>query len=138
MFIAAIAYLEYQRIISVDWEALQTASQNAITTFANTLTNISDNIGTDHTGVTTNLALTNLGIPLASGASAGFALGFGTRLMNFQRLFVSQDNVSIPTVRVFDTHLSVCVSKCSWVGHDIFRCFIPTAIELLYGIPTRM
>ena len=97
MFIAAIAYLEYQRIISVDWEALQTASQNAITTFANTLTNISDNIGTDHTGVTTNLALTNLGIPLASGASAGFALGFGRRIMNFQRLFVSQDNVSIPT-----------------------------------------
>jgi uncharacterized membrane protein (Fun14 family) len=72
LFIAALAYLEYQRIISVDWETLQTVSQNAITTSANTLTHLSNNIGADQT---TNLALSNLGIPLASSASAGFALG---------------------------------------------------------------
>ena len=29
-----LLYLEYQRIISVDWETLQTVSQNAITSFA--------------------------------------------------------------------------------------------------------
>ena len=72
LFIAALAYLEYQRIITVDWEMVQTVSQNAITTFANTLTHLSNNIGSDHT---TNLALSNLGIPLASSASAGFMLG---------------------------------------------------------------
>jgi uncharacterized membrane protein (Fun14 family) len=72
LFIAALGYLEYQRIISVDWKTLQTVSQNAITTFANTLTHISNNLGAEHT---TNLALSNLGIPLASSASAGFALG---------------------------------------------------------------
>jgi uncharacterized membrane protein (Fun14 family) len=72
LFIAALAYLEYQRIIRVDWETLQTVSQNAITTSANTLTHLSNNIGAYHT---TNLALSNLGIPLASSASAGFALG---------------------------------------------------------------
>ncbi|MGC1928372.1 MAG: FUN14 domain-containing protein [Candidatus Nitrosopolaris sp.] len=29
MFIDALAYLEYHRIIQVDWETLQTVSQNA-------------------------------------------------------------------------------------------------------------
>jgi uncharacterized membrane protein (Fun14 family) len=57
LFIAALAYLAYQRIISVDWETLQTVSQNAITTSANTLTHLSNNIGADHT---TNLALSIL------------------------------------------------------------------------------
>lgn len=74
-FIAALAYLEYHRIVRVDWETLQTVSQIAITTFTNTLTHITNNIRADHSGVTTNLALSNIGIPLASSASAGFALG---------------------------------------------------------------
>jgi len=75
LFIAALTYLEYERIIGVDWETLQTVSQNAITTFANTLMHILNNVGSDHSGVATNLSLSNLGIPLASSASAGFALG---------------------------------------------------------------
>jgi uncharacterized membrane protein (Fun14 family) len=72
LFIAALAYLEYQRIIQVDWETLPRVSQNAITTFANTLPNLWNNIGADHTA---NLALSNIGIPLASSASAGLMLG---------------------------------------------------------------
>jgi uncharacterized membrane protein (Fun14 family) len=72
LFIAALTYLEYQRIISVDWKVLQSVSQNAITTSTSTLTHISNNIGADHT---TNLTISNIGIPLASSASAGFALG---------------------------------------------------------------
>ena len=72
LFIAALAYLEYQRIITVDWETLQAVSQNTTTTFSNTLTHISNNLGADHTA---NLALSNLGIPLASSASAGLMLG---------------------------------------------------------------
>jgi uncharacterized membrane protein (Fun14 family) len=71
LFIAASAYLDYQRIISVDWEVLHSVSQNAITTSTSTLTYLSNNIGADHT---TNLTISNLGIPLASSASAGFAL----------------------------------------------------------------
>jgi uncharacterized membrane protein (Fun14 family) len=72
LFIAALAYLDYQRIISVDWEVLQSVSQNAITTSTSTLTLLPNYIGADHT---TNLTISNLGIPLASSASAGFALG---------------------------------------------------------------
>jgi uncharacterized membrane protein (Fun14 family) len=70
LFVAVLAYLEYQRIISVDWGKIQAASQNGITWIANLLMNISKNIGVTHTG-----ALPNLGIPLAASASAGFELG---------------------------------------------------------------
>jgi uncharacterized membrane protein (Fun14 family) len=70
LFIAALAYLEYQRIITVDWEVLQSVSQNAITTSTSTLTHISNDIGANHMGISAS----NL-IPLASSASAGFALG---------------------------------------------------------------
>jgi uncharacterized membrane protein (Fun14 family) len=70
LFFAALTYLEYQRIISIDWDEIQAVSQNGITTIVNAVTHISNNIGATHTG-----ALSNLGIPLASSASAGFALG---------------------------------------------------------------
>ena len=70
LFIAALAYLEYQRIIDVNWAKIQAVSQNGLTWVANTIIHISNNIGAGHTG-----ALSNVGIPLASSASAGFALG---------------------------------------------------------------
>jgi uncharacterized membrane protein (Fun14 family) len=70
LFIAALAYMEYQRIIDVNWAKIQTASENVLTWVANAIVHISHNIGAGHTG-----ALSNLGIPLAASASAGFALG---------------------------------------------------------------
>ena len=70
LFIAALAYMEYQRIIDVNWAKLQAVSQNGLTWVANTIIHISNNIGSSHTGT-----LPNLGIPLAASASAGFALG---------------------------------------------------------------
>ena len=70
LFIAALAYLEYQRIIQVDWTLIQALSQNAITMVANAVTHISNNIGADHMGTSTNLGASNL-IPLASSTFAG-------------------------------------------------------------------
>ena len=70
LFIAALAYMQYQRIIDVNWAKIQTVSHNGLTWVSNTIIHISNNIGATHTG-----ALSNLGIPLASSASAGFALG---------------------------------------------------------------
>jgi uncharacterized membrane protein (Fun14 family) len=69
LFIAALAYMEYQRIIDVNWAKLQAVLQNVLTWVANAIIHISNNIGAGHTGIS------NLGIPLASSASAGFALG---------------------------------------------------------------
>jgi uncharacterized membrane protein (Fun14 family) len=73
-FIAALAYLEYHRIIQVDWNSIQTVSQNGITMLANAVTHISNNLGLDHMGISTNLESSNL-IPLASSTSAGLMLG---------------------------------------------------------------
>ena len=70
LFIAALAYLEYQRIIDVNWAKMQAVSQNGHTWVADTIIHISNDIGAGHTA-----ALSNLGIPLAASASAGFALG---------------------------------------------------------------
>jgi len=68
LFIAALAYLEYQRILSVDWHKVQAASQNGINWVADALTHVSSTIGASHSG-------SNIGIPLASSVSAGFVLG---------------------------------------------------------------
>ena len=70
LFIAALAYMQYQRIIDVNWAKIQTVSHNGLTWVAKSIIHISNNIGAGHTG-----ALSNLGIPLAANASAGFALG---------------------------------------------------------------
>ncbi|MFZ0510655.1 MAG: FUN14 domain-containing protein [Candidatus Nitrosopolaris sp.] len=70
VFIAALAYLEYQRILNIDWERVQAASQNGIGWVVDALTHVSSTIGATHSGT-----LSNVGIPLASSVSAGFALG---------------------------------------------------------------
>jgi uncharacterized membrane protein (Fun14 family) len=67
LFIAALAYLEYQRILSVDWGNLQRVSQNGIDWVADALTHVG--VYYSHTGTT------NIGISLVSSVSAGFALG---------------------------------------------------------------
>ena len=73
LFIAALAYLEYQKIINVDWVRVQSDSQNGVTWVADTLTHISNNIGAPHTA-TSDLELSNI-VPLTSSVSAGFMLG---------------------------------------------------------------
>ena len=59
---------------------LQTVSQNVITWLANAVTHISNNIGADHMGITTNL------IPLASSTSAGLMLGFWRAANEFSEI----------------------------------------------------
>jgi uncharacterized membrane protein (Fun14 family) len=50
LFVAVLAYLEYQRIFQVDWTSLQAVSQNGITMLTNIVTHISNTIGSDHAG----------------------------------------------------------------------------------------
>jgi uncharacterized membrane protein (Fun14 family) len=65
LFIAALAYMEYQRILSVDWHKVQAVSQNGIDWVADALTHVSSTIGASHTAP-------NIGILLVSSVSAGF------------------------------------------------------------------
>jgi uncharacterized membrane protein (Fun14 family) len=70
LFIAALAYLEYQRILNVDWYKVQAASQNGIDWVVDALTHVSSTIDASHPGT-----LSNIGIPLVSSVSGGFVLG---------------------------------------------------------------
>jgi uncharacterized membrane protein (Fun14 family) len=66
LFIAGLAYLQYQQIASVNWAKVE----GFISTIANSTTNTFNDYNIE------TLAMTNLGIPFTGGMSAGFTLGF--------------------------------------------------------------
>jgi uncharacterized membrane protein (Fun14 family) len=68
LFIAGLAYLQYQQIASFDWNRIE----GLVTT---TLGNIISQISSSQDGAAA-LAMSNFGIPLTSSMSAGFAIGF--------------------------------------------------------------
>jgi uncharacterized membrane protein (Fun14 family) len=70
LFIATLAYLQYQRILNVDWHRVQAVAQSGIDWVADALTHLPNTIGVSHPGT-----LSNIGIPLVSSISAGFAVG---------------------------------------------------------------
>ena len=78
LFLAGLAYLQYQQIATVNWDKLQNASEGAITTLANATTQLSNSMANatvaDHT--TTAIAIANFSIPLTGSMAMGFAVGF--------------------------------------------------------------
>jgi uncharacterized membrane protein (Fun14 family) len=48
LFITALAYLEYQRIVNVDWNRIQVVSQNGFAWVTNAIVHISNTIGITH------------------------------------------------------------------------------------------
>ena len=73
-FLAAMAYLQYQQIASLNWDRLQTISDDALTTLANATQQIP---GFDGYGnAPTELVMTNLGIPLTGSLAIEFTIGF--------------------------------------------------------------
>lgn len=74
LFLAGLAYLQYQQIAKINWDKLQSVSQGAISNLANATTQISNNLGNhDHTAA---IAMANFGIPLTGSMATGFAVGF--------------------------------------------------------------
>jgi uncharacterized membrane protein (Fun14 family) len=65
--IAGLVYLQYQQIAYFDWDKIEGM---IATTFGNVTSQIFSNQDIS------SIALSNLGIPLTSGMSAGFAVGF--------------------------------------------------------------
>ena len=72
LFFAGMAYLQYQHILSINWNELQATSQNLLSNLANATTQIPWFNMNDHD----TLAITNLGIPLTGSISMGIAIGF--------------------------------------------------------------
>jgi uncharacterized membrane protein (Fun14 family) len=90
LFIAALAYLEYQRILNVDWYKVQAISQNGIDWVTDALTHVSSTIGASHSET-----LSYIAIPLVSSVSAGFAVGcsrmnLSTRHLSFVAEYLSE------------------------------------------------
>jgi uncharacterized membrane protein (Fun14 family) len=67
LIIAGLAYLQYQQIASFDWNRIEVLASEAL---GNVTAQISNN------QEVTSLAMSNFGIPLTGGMSAGFAVGF--------------------------------------------------------------
>jgi uncharacterized membrane protein (Fun14 family) len=71
LFLAGLAYLQYQQIASINWDELEQASQGVVNTFINATKMIDSN-----QPALAELVITNFGIPLTSSISIGFTIGF--------------------------------------------------------------
>jgi uncharacterized membrane protein (Fun14 family) len=75
-FLAALAYLQYQQIASINWNKLQIISEDTLTTLANATQQIPGLDGNINSNVSPELLMTNLGIPLTGSLAIGFTIGF--------------------------------------------------------------
>jgi len=64
IFFAALMYLESQNIVNINWDKLQNASQNAVSTI------------TDAVGQFPSTTSTNFALPMTGTGALGFAIGF--------------------------------------------------------------
>jgi len=69
LFLAGLAYLQYQGIVSMNWNKLQVVSQGA----ANTIINASQH---GIPGVVTQHSFDSWGLPITGGMAMGIAIGF--------------------------------------------------------------
>jgi len=80
LFLAGLAYLQYNQIANINWNRHQQLSEGAITTLSNVLIQIpgisSGSSSDGHAVATASVVMTSFGIPLTGSMSAGFTLGF--------------------------------------------------------------
>jgi uncharacterized membrane protein (Fun14 family) len=81
LFLAGLAYLQYNQIANINWNKLQQVSEGAIITLSNLTMQIpgisSGSSSSDvHAAAASSLAMTSFGIPLTGSMSAGFTIGF--------------------------------------------------------------
>jgi uncharacterized membrane protein (Fun14 family) len=79
LFLAGLAYLQYQQVASINWDKLQSFSAAAASTIVNSTTTsqvpmLHTNVSDSHMNIAT--AMSNLGIPLTGSMAMGFAVGF--------------------------------------------------------------
>jgi uncharacterized membrane protein (Fun14 family) len=65
-FFAALTYLQFQGVLSVNWDKVEMISKNTLTTVLNS----------EIAGNSANSLLANLGLPLTGSMAMGFAVGF--------------------------------------------------------------
>ena len=75
-FLAALTYLQYQQIANINWDGLQTISEDTLTKLANATQQIPGLDGIASGNAPSELVMTNLGIPLIGSLVIGFTIGF--------------------------------------------------------------
>jgi uncharacterized membrane protein (Fun14 family) len=68
IFFTALMYLESQNIVNINWDKLQSASQNAVSTLTNAVGQIPLSSATSPS--------INFALPMTGSAAMGFAIGF--------------------------------------------------------------
>jgi len=68
-------YLQYHQIANINWNELQTVSEDAITTLSNAIIQI-PTFGNTSDQAAASLTMTSFDIPLTGSMSAGFTIGF--------------------------------------------------------------
>ena len=78
LFIAGLAYLQYNQIAQINWNKLQQVSEGTITTLSNAIMHIPGFGDSSHAATVTasSLTMTSFGIPLTGSMSTGFTIGF--------------------------------------------------------------
>jgi uncharacterized membrane protein (Fun14 family) len=78
LFLVGLTYLQSQEIAKINWDKLQSVSQGAVSTIANTTSQLPNSIvGHEHgTSTAMGALVTNFGIPLTGSMATGFAIGF--------------------------------------------------------------
>ena len=76
LFLAGLAYLQYQQIANINWNKLQSVSEGAIITLSNAIIQIQDISSSSDDHAAASLMMTSFGIPLTGSMSAGFTIGF--------------------------------------------------------------
>lgn len=78
LFLGGVTYLQYQGIVNVNWDKVDTVSRNAISTLAKTATQFPglSNHAIAAATTTTTMMANLLGVPLTGGMAMGFAFGF--------------------------------------------------------------
>lgn len=71
LFLASLAYLQYQQIASINWDKIEQISEGVVNTVVSATRLVEGS-----TSVIAESAITNFGIPLTSSISAGFTIGF--------------------------------------------------------------
>jgi uncharacterized membrane protein (Fun14 family) len=76
LFLAGLAYLQYQQMATINWNKVEAISKTAATTIANATTSQIPGIGNDYHNIAAVQTIMNFGIPLTGSMAIGFTIGF--------------------------------------------------------------
>jgi len=76
LFLAGLAYLQYQQIAIINWDKVQAISKAAATTITNATITKLPSISNNYYNIEAPNAMMNFGIPLTGSMATGFTIGF--------------------------------------------------------------